>query len=84
MDLRIPAKFCEIGKAEMTKRVHGIHHEKGWYFPPPLWGFWNDLAKNFTGSPFSRSSPFCQAFSNSFSYLADNPQMSSRLITISA
>jgi len=25
--------FAEIGKAEATKRLRGIHHEKGWYLP---------------------------------------------------
>jgi len=28
--------FAEIGKTEVTKRVRGIHHEKGWYFAPSL------------------------------------------------
>jgi len=32
-------KFAKIGKAELTKRVRGIHHEKSWYFCPFLWGF---------------------------------------------
>jgi len=26
--------FAEIGKAELTKQVRVIHHEKGWYFAP--------------------------------------------------
>jgi len=24
--------FVEISRVEVTKRVHGIHHEKSWYF----------------------------------------------------
>ena len=26
--------FAEISKAEVTKLVHDIHHEKCWYFAP--------------------------------------------------
>jgi len=44
--------FTEIGKAEVTKRVRGIHHEKKVRSLPFLWGFWSDLPKNFTGSLF--------------------------------
>jgi len=40
--------FAEVGKAEVTKRVHGIYHEKILVFCPFLCGFWSDLAKHFT------------------------------------
>jgi len=44
--------FAEIGKAEVNKRVRGIHHEKRLIFCPFLCGFWSDIAKLFTESRF--------------------------------
>jgi len=37
--------FAEIGKAEVIKRVRGIHYEKGWYFVP-LYGAFGAISPN--------------------------------------
>jgi len=37
--------FTEIGKAEVTKQVRGIHHERKLVLYPFLCGFWSDLAQ---------------------------------------
>ena len=41
--------FAKNGKAEVTKRVRGIHDEKGWYRPycPFFCGFWRNFANKF-------------------------------------
>ena len=74
--------FAEIGKAEVNKRVRGIHHEKR--LPLSLWLLKRarQIFYRITGSPFSISlSNFVQirpVFEEIY------PKMSSRLITISA
>jgi len=54
--------FAEIDKAEVTKRVRGIHHEKGRYFPTSLWLLEQSRQKFYriTLSPFQS---FCQILS---------------------
>jgi len=63
IDSRISAKFRgNRGKAEVAKRVRGIHQEKDWYFAR-LYGLWSDVTQNFTKkSLFLHSSSFFAKF----------------------
>ena len=62
--------FVEIHKAELTKPLRGVYHEKRLVFGPfPfLWGPWSDIARNFTGSPFSHFPSRCQVSSKSVQF----------------
>jgi len=76
------SRFAEIGEAEVTKRVRGIHHENGWYFAR----FYGAI------SPKILQVFFFPRFPSLYHVFVQNrpvfeeiyPKMCSRLITISA
>ena len=50
------SRFAEVGKAEVTKRVRGVQHERMvGLFSPFICSSWSDLIKDFTGALFPRS-----------------------------
>jgi len=68
----------EIREAELTKPVHGIHHEKRLVFGPFLRGSWRNFAEKIIGSLYPHSHPSVKLRPNLSSfrgkYLSDSLQ----------
>jgi len=81
------AKFRGIGKAEVTKRVRGIHHEKKvGILPLSLWLLERSRAKFYRIilSPYPISLPSFVQLQIRAVFEEIYPKMSSKLIAISA
>jgi len=63
--------FMEVGKAEVTKRMRGIHHEKGWYFAPFSVASGAITPKMLQDHPFPIPHPFAKSCPNSSSFRGD-------------
>ena len=68
--VHIPAKFRENWQSGSDQTEEWYSLQKRLVFCPFLWSFWSDIAKNFTGSRFSRSPfpPLCQVLSKSVQF----------------
>jgi len=63
--------FTEIGKAEVTKCVRGIHHEKSLVFCPFLCSFWCNIAKILRDYSFPIPHPSAKFRPNPSSFRGD-------------